>query len=404
MNNKLIMLFALVLAAAGGALAAKLFGHHEPAAAAAAATPQPRKPLYWYDPMKPDQHFDKPGHSPFMDMELEPKYADEAAAPGTVSIDPRMAQNLGIRLAAVERASVTAQLRAPGAITPDDTRIEAVQTRAAGWVEQLAVRAAGDPVRRGQLLAQLYAPDLLAAQEELLLALRAQDGALAQSARARLELLGVDAAQIARIEKTGKATPRISVYSPVDGVVQELGVRLGQQLMPGATLYTLADLSTVWLAAEVPEAQAAAIHTGDTAAVRVSSLPGESFSGRVDYLYPDLSAQTRTLRVRVVLHNPAMKLRPGMYATAEFSGAAHEALLVPSEALIRTGTRSVLIIADDDSHYHPVDVVAGAESGGRTEIISGVDEGAQVVASGQFLIDSEANLNSALKRVEGEPK
>ncbi|WP_293003014.1 efflux RND transporter periplasmic adaptor subunit [Nevskia sp.] len=382
-------------------------------AAEAAATPAEREPLYWYDPMVPDQKFDKPGKSPFMDMQLVPKYADDEAAAASVAvseaaaatgdsfrIDPRVVQNLGVRLATVERRALSQQVQAAGAIAVDEHGIEAQQVRVAGWVEKLNVRAVGDPVTRGQLLASINTPELFAAQSEFLLALRSGDAALKDAARTRLALFGVGEAQIARIATTGVAERRVDYFAPRDGYVMELGVRQGAMVSPGMTLFQIAGLDRVWLNAEVPEAQGAWIQPGDAAQASLSALPGERFDGTVEYLYPEVGGSTRTLRLRIALDNRSRRLRPGLYASVQLAGAARApALTVPTEAVIRTGTRSVVLIADESSRFTPVLVRLGAEVGDRIEVLDGLSDGQQVVASGQFLIDSEASLRGALDRL-----
>lgn len=374
-------------------------------AAVPAVEPATPQPLYWYDPMVPDQRFDKPGKSPFMDMELVPKYADEAVTTpqgedGGFRIDPRVVQNLGVRLATVERASLKQSLLAAGVIAVDEHRIEAVQSRAAGWVEQLGVKAVGDPVRRGQLLAAIYSPELYAAQGEYLLAQRSGDAGLQDAARARLALLGVGDAQLRRIAANGKAERRVELHAAHDGYVMELGVREGAQIEPGMNLFTLARLDSVWLNAELPEARGAAITPGDAASATVAALPGQTFDGKVEYVYPELSGATRTVKLRIALPNGDVKLRPGMYASVRLDGAPRaEALTVPTEAVIRTGTRSVVLIAEDEARFRPVAVRTGVEAGERIEVLEGLEAGQQVVASGQFLIDSEASLRGALERM-----
>jgi len=364
-------------------------------------------PSYWYDPMHPSQHFDKPGKSPFMDMQLVPKYADRSSsdaghAPASIEIDPRVVQTLGIRLATVEQSSFARVVDTVGFVVVDEHRIEAIQVREPGWVERLDVRAVGDSVRRGQLLAGVYSPDLLATQQELLIARSSNDPALIEAARHRLGLFGLSDAQIARIEKAAQVERRIDYYAPFDGYVMELGARQGAAVTPGATLFQLANLSSVWMIAEVPEAQAAWIKTGNTAEAEVPALPGERFEGKVDYLYPELTQATRTLKVRVVLNNPGERLRPGMFATAHLRGSTQESVLtVPTEAVIKTGTRSIVILAEDAHHFRPAIVRVGAEHGGRSEILEGLQSGQNVVASGQFLIDSEANLRSAFDDLAG---
>jgi Cu(I)/Ag(I) efflux system membrane fusion protein len=379
--------------------------HHEAPPANPVATRE--VPSYWYDPMHPSQHFDKPGKSPFMDMQLVPKYADRADAktggiPANIEIDPRVVQTLGIRLATVEQSNFARVVDTVGLVAVDEHRIEAIQVREPGWVERLDVRAVGDSVRRGQLLAGVYSPDLLATQQELLIARSSNDSTLIEAARRRLGLFGLSDAQIARIEKTGQVERRIDYYAPFDGYVMELGARQGAAVEPGATLFQLANLSSVWMVAEVPEAQAAWVKMGNPAEAQVPALPGERFEGKIDYLYPELTQTTRTLKVRVVINNPGEHLRPGMFATAHLRGSTQESVLtVPTEAVIKTGTRSIVIVADDATHFRPAVVRVGAEHGGRSEILGGLHLGQTVVASGQFLIDSEANLRGAFDDLAG---
>ena len=398
----LLAVFVVVVASAG----LLLMRHYRAAPAKQVAVAA--APSYWYDPMHPTQHFDKPGKSPFMDMQLVPKYADRAPSgggdtpAGSVEIDPRVVQTLGIRLATAEQNSFARMVDTVGLVAVDEHRIEAIQVREPGWVERLEVRAVGDAVRRGQLLAGVYSPDLLAAQQELLIARSSTDPTLIEAARRRLGLFGLSDAQIARIEKAGQVERQVDYYAPFDGYVMELGARQGAAVQPGATLFQLANLSSVWIIAEVPEAQAAWVNTGNPAHAEVPAFPGERFEGRVDYLYPELTQATRTLRVRVVINNPGQRLRPGMFATAHLRGPTQESVLtVPTEAVIKTGTRSIVIVADDAIHFRPVPVRVGAEHGGRSEILEGIQLGQNVVASGQFLIDSEANLRSAFDNLAG---
>lgn len=363
------------------------------------------KPLYWYDPMHPNEHFDEPGKSPFMDMQLVPRLPSEessTAEAGSVAVDPRVVQNLGVRLAPVERGRLARLVDSVGLVSVDEHRIQTVQVRASGWVEQLAVRAAGDSVRRGQLLAAVYSPELLAAQDELLIAVGSGDAGLLAAARSRLELLGMSNTQIAHVEKTRKAQRRVSYFAPFDGYVMDLGVRQGAATAVDTTLFQLAELSSVWINAEVPEAQANWLKVGDHAEATVPALPGEHFPARIEYIYPELTTATRTLRVRLIVENSRRLLRPGMFAGVHLVGAPREdVLMVPSEAVIKTGMRSVVIVADDSNHFHPALVRVGDEYAGNSEILTGLAAGQQVVASGQFLIDSEASLRGAFDNLTG---
>ncbi len=365
--------------------------------------------LYWYDPMTPGQKFDKPGKSPFMDMQLEPKYAEtndantsNNSADNGVIISSQSVQNLGIRLEKAGNRSFGEALSAIGRIEPDERRFYAVQTRIPGFVERLFVRAVGDPVVKGQKVAEIYAPELLAAQQEYLALLTLNDidndGSLKQAARNRLRLLEMSESEVVGITKTGKASLRFGVYAPASGVLAELGVREGGQLMAGSSLMQITDLSQVWLIAEVPEKDAARLKPGLAAEVRLQSLPGEVFQGKVSYLYPTLNGVSRTLQVRIDLPNRQSQLRPGMYANVVFSGQSREALSVPSESIIATGKRNVVIIKEAHG-YRPVEVEAGQEHDNYTEILSGISGGEEVVVSGQFLIDSEASLSGVLARL-----
>jgi len=387
-----------IVVALGGLLYVRRHGVGVPAPAASKGAP-----LYWYDPMHPGEHFDKPGKSPFMDMQLQPKYSGggDSVARG-IALDARVVQILGVRLAKAEQGDFALVVDAAGYVGVDEHRIEAIQVRQPGWVERLDVRAVGDPVRRGERLAGVYSPDLLATQQELLIARGTDDPKLIEAARRRLALFGLSASQIAHIEKSGQAERRVDYDSPFDGYVMALGVREGAAVEPGATLFQLVDLSSVWIAAEVPETQAAWIKPGDPAKIEVPALPAKTFAGQVDYLYPELTQATRTLKVRIVVKNPALQLRPGMFAAAHLQGATRaQVLTVPSEAVIKTGARSVVILAEDATHFRPAVVRVGTESAGRSEILEGLEAGQSVVASGQFLIDSEANLRSAFGNLAG---
>lgn len=348
------------------------------------------KPLYWYDPMVPTQHFDKPGKSPFMDMQLVPKYDDGAAGGTVVEIDPRMAQNLGLRTAPAKTGTFFQRVEAVGSVVLDERRIVTVESRTAGWIERLDVRAEGDVVKKGQRLAALYSPDLFAARQELKLAQDSGDASLAKASQQRLRLLGGGSG-------TGSQS---GVFASTSGFVVELMVREGAQLSPGMPLMKLADLSQVWLLVEIPEMQAGWVKEGRSAEARLKSLPGRVFEGRVDYLYPSLDSTTRTLKARLVFDNADSALRPGMFADVSlFGGPQENVVLVPSEAVIRTGTRTVVMVAEDEGHYRPAAVEVGPERNGETVVLSGLEQGQDVVVSGQFLIDSEASLLGAYQRI-----
>jgi Cu(I)/Ag(I) efflux system membrane fusion protein len=368
--------------------------------------PGERRILYWYDPMKPDVKFDKPGKSPFMDMPLVPRYADKEGA-AAVRIDPAVAQYLGIRVGKVEKTAFSSRLSAVGSVAFDERRLHLVQARVEGYVMRLYVKSPLEHVRRGQPLAEIQAPDWLAAQEEYLALLDAgseRARSIRDAARERLAVLGVPEPTIRRIEETRKTDVTTTIFAPADGVVTELAVREGAAFMAGAPLFRINGLETVWVNAEIPEAQVGVIPPGSRVSARATAWPRETLEGRVSELLPNVDAATRTLPVRIVVENPQRKLAPGMFVSLDFEAmAGGPQLLVPSEAVIVTGERSVVIVAREDGGYDVAEVTAGAEADGKTVILSGLTEGQSIVLSGQFLIDSEASLKSALTRLTTQP-
>jgi membrane fusion protein, copper/silver efflux system len=365
-----------------------------------------RKVLYWHDPMVPGQKFDKPGKSPFMDMQLVPVYADDAGDEGTVSISSRVQQNLGIRTAEVVKESLASSVEAVGSVAYNERDLEVVQARSNGFMEQLYVRAPLDPVKKGQPLAQLYVPDWVAAQEEYLSIRRMGSGAgtegLLDAARQRMRLAGMTDDLIRLVESTGKVHTRLTITAPIGGVVAELGAREGMTVMAGAPLFRINGLRTVWLNAEVPENAAARLRPGNPVEARTPALPDTVFQGKVGAILPEVNATTRTIKVRIELANSSRQLVPGMFVTVSLSPAARkDVLLVPSEAVIQTGKRSVVMVAQGEGRFLPVEVETGDEADGKTEIRKGLEAGQKVVVSGQFLIDSEASLKGTETRLTG---
>jgi len=370
-----------------------------------------KRVLYWHDPMVPGPKFDQPGKSPFMDMQLVPVYADDAADRGGVAIDPRLQQNLGVRTAKAVAGSLASAVSVVGNVAYNERDVVLVQARSSGFVEKLYVRAALDPVRKGQPLAELYVPEWVAAQEEYLSAKRLRSnvdalalGGLADAAAQRMRLAGMSDEQIRAVDARGSVLPRFTIASPIDGVVGELSAREGMTVAAGAPLFRLNGLATVWVHAEVPEGAAAEVRPGIAVQARTPAIPGSVFKGRVNAILPEVNATTRTLKARIELANPGGRLIPGMFATIDFAPARPgNAVLVPSEAVIRTGKRTVVIVAQGEGRFLPIDVETGSESSGQTEIRKGVREGDSVVVSGQFLIDSEANLKAAITRMSEIP-
>jgi membrane fusion protein, copper/silver efflux system len=365
------------------------------------ASDSQRRTLYWYDPMVPAQHFDKPGKSPFMDMQLVPRYADDSGGdqPG-IRIDPRLAQNLGVRLVRVERREVSRSVEAPGTVVFNGRDTAIVQARTAGYVSRVYPHAPGDIVRRNAPLVDLLIPEWAAAQTEFLAMLGNGDAPLIAAARQRLVLLGMSSTFIAQVESSRQTRSEVTLSAPIAGTIDTLEIRAGMTVSPGATLATIRGIDPIWIEAALPEGAATLTGVGASASVQSAALPERSFTGRIVGVLPQANADTHTLRVRIELANHDGQWRPGMYAHVRLAGGAHQdALLVPSEAIIHTGTRDLVIVAGADHRFEPVEVHVGEQYDDNTRIISGLQEGQQVVASGQFLIDSEASLRGAEARM-----
>ena len=351
------------------------------------------KALYWYDPMFPQQKFDKPGKSPFMDMQLVAQYADDKADAQTLRVDPGQTENLGVRLATVSRGMLATRVMASGVLGFNERDVAVVQARTPGFVERVYTLAPGDVLKPDAALADVLVPEWAAAQEEFLALKRVGDSALLAAARQRLRLTGMPSALIAQVERSGKVQPVLTVTSPVGGVLQTLNVRQGMTLALGETLAQVNGLGSVWLTVAVPEAQAAAVAPGQTVEARLPAFAGEVFKGTVSTILPQTNADSRTLQVRVELANPGARLRPGLTAQVSLEqGIDQHVLWVPSEAVIRTGHQTLVMLAEEGGHYRPVEVLTGPENDGQTAILQGLQEGQQVVSSGQFLLDSEASL------------
>lgn len=365
------------------------------------ATSDGRKILYYYDPMFPNQKFDKPGKSPFMDMQLEPKYADDGGASGAapgITVDPTARQSLGIRVAAAEMGSLAATFNVNGSVDFNQRDVAIVQARSGGFVERVYRLAPGDVIGAGTPIADLQLPEWGGAQTEYLSVKRLGRPDLTAAARQRLRLMGMPEGVIAEVDRTGRTGGRMTVRAPIGGVVQTLGARAGVTLAAGQTLAEISGLGTVWLNAALPEAHAGLVQVGQRATATLTAFPGEPFAGKVVAILPAAAADSRTLTVRIELANRGGRLRPGMFAVVALGGDTKPALLVPSEAVIRTGTRSIVMLERGDGRYHPAEVLAGREGGGKTQILRGLAPGEKVVASGQFLLDSEASLTGLAVR------
>jgi Cu(I)/Ag(I) efflux system membrane fusion protein len=356
-----------------------------------------RAVLHYYDPMRPASRFDAPGKSPFMDMMLVPAYEGmQVADAGTVTVDSRLQQNSGVRIAEVRSGSVAQEVDAIGTVAWNEREEVVLQARNGGFVEKLHVRASLDRVEAGQPLVDLYVPEWLAAQEEYLALNRIESDrldSLRDAARLRMRQVGMNEQQIEAVTSSSEVQAVITFNSPVTGIVSELGIREGTAVMPGDLLFRLNGTGTVWAYADVPESQASLLVEGGSVTAISPSLPGMSFIGTIQSMLAQVDPGLRTRRARIELPNPEGRLATGMLMQMRFQTQPQEnVLMVPTEALIRTGSRTLVMLAEDGGRFRPQQVTTGVESGGQTVIIEGVQAGQRVVLSGQFLLDSEASL------------
>ena len=393
------VVLAILASGSVGFVAARLTAPSGPAPVSQDAGAK-RTPLYYYDPMVPQEHYANPDSLSSMGMKTVPKYADAvggaASGPPAVTVDPAAEQNLGIRLATAVTGSLAGALDVTGIVDFDQRNVAIVQARAAGFVQRVYGRAPGDVIRAGAPIADVLVPEWGGAQAEYAAVRRTGDRALIAAAAQRLRLIGIPG---------GAAGGRgvTTIRTPIGGVIQTLDARAGVTLAPGQTLAQVNGLSNVWLNAAVPEVRAADVKVGQTASAELAGFPGERFSGRVIAVLPTTQAESRTLTVRVALPNRGARLRPGMFATVHLGDTPRTALLVPSEAVIRTGKRTLVMLAETKGHYQPAEVRIGRDTGGQTEILAGLRAGEKVVASGQFLLDSEASLTGIAPRpVDGK--
>jgi multidrug efflux pump subunit AcrA (membrane-fusion protein) len=383
-----------------------------PAPAASPIPPREKKVLYWTDPMTPGYRSDKPGKSPFMDMDLVPVYADDDGVEGssTIRISQEKQQAIGVRVGKAEMRDLTKTIRTVGRVTFDETLQAQVHAKFEGYVERLDVDYTGKAVRRGQPLLSIYSPELLATQEEYLIAVRARRQLqkstnpevarggvdLYESARQRLLLWDISPREIAELERTGKPRKALTLYSPVDGVVLSKNAVQGGRVMPADTLFEIAGIRRVWVLADVYESEMPFVALGQTARMSLSYLPGRTWTGKVSFIAPVLDEKTRTVKVRVQLENADGSLKPEMYADVVLERPLGRVVTVPDGAVLSTGTRSLVFVAKGDGRFEPRAVIPGARVDGVSEIREGIRAGEEVVTQANFLIDSESRLKAAL--------
>jgi len=381
------------------------------ASAASTASGGERKILYYRAPMDPTYISPKPGKSP-MGMDLIPVYEGEEAFGATVRINPVVEQNIGVRMAKVKRKNLTREIRTIGRIDYDESRVSHIHTKFTGWIDKTYVNTTGQFVRKGEILLDIYSPELVSAQEEYLDALanlRQARGPLAKSnlenilfsTKKRLEYFDISEAQIEEMAKTGKVNKTMGIESPFTGIVVEKHALDGMEVKPGMSLYVIADLSEIWVYADIYEFESPWVKEGQPAIMTLSYEPGKKYYGKVQYVYPYLEEKTRTIKVRLSFPNPKMELKPGMYANVVIHTSPIEnAVVVPLEAVLFSGERNLVFVALGGGRFAPRDVVIGLESGdGYYQILEGLKEGETVVTSAQFLLDSESKLQESISKM-----
>ena len=408
---KAFCLLALLAAVFAGGYVVRAVRHP------AAVAPSARQVLYYVDPMHPAYKSDRPGIAPDCGMTLEPVYADAAGAPiattgaaanvppGAIRISPERQQVIGVRFATVESDGATRSIRTVGKVSADETRVGHVHTRIEGWIEKVFVDFTGDVVKKGQPMLTIYSPEMLASEEELLLAARARDvmPSLFDAAKRRLELWDLSDDQIEQVIRTGQPIRSIVVHAPMDGFVTERRAFPNQKVTPDSDLYTLTDLSRVWIMADVFESDITSIRLGDPAYVIFENASAPSMAARVSYIQPQVDPMTRTLKVRLDANNPATRMKPEMFVNVEFAVATSAKLTVPADAVLDTGDRQTVFVDLGNGYLEPRQVVAGERFGDRVAITSGLKAGERVVSSGTFLIDSESQLKAAANGMGAPP-
>ena len=412
-RNWIISMGLLVLGVALGAGAA--WWLRVPAAAPSAnvaatypqeSTPKQRHILYWAAPMDPKIHSDHPMKDS-MGMAYIPVYASSpnAQKASGLSIDPRLAQNLGVRLVAVQHRQMGHAIHTVGTVAVDENRVYSVTPRFSGWVTRLNVRAVGDPVQRGQVLAEIYSPELYSAQQEYLIARRqdrtTEGPALLAAAKAKLRLLGMPEGQIAALTRRGTAARDVPLMAPASGVIETLNVRQGGYVSPQTNAYAIANLDRVWVNVALYSYQLPWVRIGNSVRLHLPAYPGEAWEGRLNFLYPTLDPKNRTVTARLSFPNPGGNLRPGAYATATILASAEETLAVPSSAVLRTAQGDYVMLGEGQGHFLPVEVALGPEADGWVAIDKGLKTGDRVVESAQFLLYSESQFQSVKARMLG---
>jgi len=386
---------------------------------AVVADKKERKIKYWVGPMNPKFHSDKPGKSP-MGMDLVPVYEDDEG--GGIKIDPVIKQNIGVKTAVVKRKNLARDIRLAGLVAYDERTVTKIQSKTTGWIEKLYVNFTGEHVKKGDYLLEIYSPELVSTSEEYVLALdyynamskssigtvKESGHSLLEASRRRLEFFDVPEHQIKELARTRKVKKTLHIHSPVEGIVVTKNVEQGMQVTPSKVLYVIADLSSVWVLADIYEYEIPWVKEGQKVKMTLASIPGTTFEGKVTYIYPYLDRETRTVQVRMEFENHNLLLKPDMYADVQIKADVKKGVIaIPKEAVIRSGKTNIVMMEIGEGRFEPREVRLGLESDDDYEILEGIKAGETVVISGNFLLDSESNLREVtgkMLRVKEETK
>jgi Cu(I)/Ag(I) efflux system membrane fusion protein len=419
MNNKSIGMLAVICVIAVGAAATGYWlgtNRDDAIRGAPQTTSTPREPIFYRHPMNPEVTSDVPAKDS-MGMDYIPVFADEtkgAGPAGTVQIDPVTVQSIGVRTAKAERRPLARTIKTVGRVDYDERRLVQLHPKTEGWVEELFIDTTGAPVRANAILLSLYSPQLVSTQQEYILALKSLETlrespfedvrngaeALVETTEERLRLLDVPDHQIDDLKKELKVRKDLHIHSPAAGVVIRIGAREGQYVTPQTELYSIADLSRVWVYVDIYEDEFPWVQIGDQARMTVTAVPGRTFLGTLSYIYPYAESRTRTIKVRMEFDNRELLLKPNMFADITIDASAvTDAIAVPSEAIVRSGVREQVFVQRAPGKFEPRDVSLGVSSEGWTQITEGIEPGELVVVSAQFLIDSESKLREATSKM-----
>ena len=401
MKKPLVLVATLLIGGVVGFVLSQTIGNSFVSLFSGEAESKQREILYWVAPMDPNFRRDKPGKSP-MGMDLVPVYADNSSpSAGTVEIDSNVIQNFGVRSESVTYGRLDREIETVGYVEYDENALQHIHTRVDGWIEKLSVKAEGDPVSKDETLFELYSRTLVNAQQEYLLAKESAQGPLIAASQERLVSLGMTAPEILELDRSQTVNQHVKVVAHTDGVVAMLGIREGVYVTPATHVMSIADLERVWILAEVMERHADAIKIGQEVVFEVDSKPGRKFEGQVEYIYPEMDPRTRSLKVRIGYSVQDDVFRPNMFARVSIIVQGESDVIhVPTSAVIRGGSSDRVVVDLGNGRFKSTPVVAGYDSGNSTEILRGLETTDRVVTSGQFLIDSESNIDTALARFE----